>query len=134
MGDMVRRGRECLQGWLPAVGLPLACPQAPDSNLRPILIKPPSRLLHKNPSTKLCSPGTTLMVPAGTPASSAIWAKRSALSGVCSAGLSTMQLPVARAGATFQASISSGKFLLWGMGEAQGVWGVGRGVDAGQGG
>ncbi|MCY1223383.1 hypothetical protein D9M72_355070 [compost metagenome] len=31
-------------------------------------------------------------------------------SGVCSAGFSTTQLPAARAGASFQAAISSGKF------------------------
>ncbi|MOA25277.1 hypothetical protein D3C78_1580850 [compost metagenome] len=36
-------------------------------------------------------------------------------SGVCSAGLSTMQLPAARAGASFHAAISSGKFhgMIW---------------------
>ncbi|MCY1563311.1 hypothetical protein D9M68_1008610 [compost metagenome] len=36
-------------------------------------------------------------------------------SGVCSAGLSTTQLPAARAGASFQAAISSGKFqgMIW---------------------
>ena len=32
------------------------------------------------------------------------------LAGVCSAGLSTTQLPAAIAGASFQAAISSGKF------------------------
>ena len=37
------------------------------------------------------------------------------LTGVCSAGFSTTQLPAARAGATFQAAISSGKFqgMIW---------------------
>ncbi|MOA61832.1 hypothetical protein D3C78_1870690 [compost metagenome] len=36
-------------------------------------------------------------------------------SGVCSAGLSTMQLPAASAGASFHAAISSGKFhgMIW---------------------
>ena len=36
--------------------------------------------------------------------------RRSALSGDCSAGLSTTLLPVASAGATFQAAMCSGKF------------------------
>src|SRR5262249_12922923 len=42
-------------------------------------------------------------------------AKASAVSGVVSAGLSTTVLPQARAGAIFQASISSGKFhgMTW---------------------
>ena len=40
----------------------------------------------------------------------AICAKQSAVSGVNSAGLSTMVFPAARAGATFHATISSGKF------------------------
>ncbi len=56
------------------------------------------------------SPVTMLTTPAG---SSACWqtsAKSRALSGVVSAGLSTTVLPVARAGATFHASMSSGKF------------------------
>jgi len=49
---------------------------------------------------------------------SACWqmsAKRSAVSGVVSAGLSTTVLPAARAGAIFQASISRGKFqgITW---------------------
>ena len=35
--------------------------------------------------------------------------------GVCSAGLSTMAFPAARAGASFQVAISSGKFhgMIW---------------------
>ena len=35
--------------------------------------------------------------------------------GVCSAGLSTTQLPAAKAGASFQAAIRSGKFhgMIW---------------------
>ena len=37
------------------------------------------------------------------------------LSGVCSAGLSTTQLPAASAGASFHTAISSGKFqgMIW---------------------
>ena len=44
------------------------------------------------------NPVTTLTTPSGTPASAISSARRSADSGVCSAGLSTTQLPVARAG------------------------------------
>ena len=42
-------------------------------------------------------------------------AKRSAVSGVVSAGFSTTVFPAASAGAIFQASISSGKFqgMIW---------------------
>ena len=44
-----------------------------------------------------------------------ISASSSAVSGVVSAGLSTAVLPQARAGASFQAAISSGKFqgTIW---------------------
>ena len=55
-------------------------------------------------------PGTTLTTPSGMPASAISSASRSAVSGVCSAGLRTTQFPVARAGPSFQAAISSGKF------------------------
>ena len=48
--------------------------------------------------------------PGGTPASKHISANNSAVSGVSSAGFSTTVLPAAKAGATFHASISSGKF------------------------
>ena len=54
-----------------------------------------------------------------TPGGSSAWrqmsAKRSAVSGVVSAGFSTTVLPQASAGAIFQASISSGKFhgMIW---------------------
>eukprot|EP01139_Manchomonas_bermudensis_P024366 Amastigsp_a842540_113.p4 type:complete len:153 gc:universal Amastigsp_a842540_113:990-532(-) len=53
---------------------------------------------------------TTLMTPAGTPASAQISAKRSAERRVFDAGLMTTVLPIARAGATFQPRIMSGKF------------------------
>ena len=48
--------------------------------------------------------------PSGTPASAASSASRSIDSGDCSAGLSTIELPVASAGPIFQLPISSGKF------------------------
>ena len=61
------------------------------------------------------SPVTMLTTPFGSPAISQISAKSSAVSEVNSAGLSTLVLPSAIAGAIFQASISSGKFhgMIW---------------------
>ena len=66
-------------------------------------------------STSMCSPsawpavspkpGTTLSTPGGTPASSASSPRRSAVSGDCSAGLSTTELPAASAGPTFHAAM-----------------------------
>ena len=55
-------------------------------------------------------PGTTLTTPSGKPASMTSSPRRSAVSGVCSAGLNTTVLPPARAGPSFQAAMSSGKF------------------------
>jgi hypothetical protein len=52
----------------------------------------------------------TLNTPSGTPASAASSASRSIDSGDCSAGLTTIELPVASAGPIFQLPISSGKF------------------------
>ncbi len=51
-----------------------------------------------------------LSTPGGSPASRDSSANSSAVSEVYSAGFSTTALPIASAGATFQASISSGKF------------------------
>ncbi|MNX87722.1 hypothetical protein D3C86_1196560 [compost metagenome] len=59
-------------------------------------------------------PLTTLTTPGGN--RSAIRSSRCRmLTGVCSAGLRTTQLPAARAGASFQAAISRGKFhgMIW---------------------
>ena len=53
-------------------------------------------------------PGTTLNTPAGTPASSASSARRKAVSGDFSLGLSTTELPAARAGAIFHAAMIMG--------------------------
>ena len=55
-------------------------------------------------------PTTTLTTPSGTPAAAAISAKRTAVSGVSSAGLRTTVLPAASAGASFHDAIASGKF------------------------
>ena len=56
-----------------------------------------------------------LTTPSGKPASRISSPKRSAESGVCSAGLSTIVQPAASAGASFQAAIISGKFhgMIW---------------------
>ena len=51
-----------------------------------------------------------LTTPAGTPASSSSSTKRSASSGVSSAGLRTTVLPQTSAGAIFQDGIAIGKF------------------------
>ena len=56
------------------------------------------------------SPVTMLTTPGGSPACSQISAKSKAVNGVVSAGFNTTVLPVAKAGAIFQASINSGKF------------------------
>lgn len=68
------------------------------------------RLLVASASpASLPKPCTTLSTPGGSrsPISSS---STQMPSGVCSAGLSTMQLPAASAGASFHAAISSGKF------------------------
>src|SRR6266545_3797253 len=55
-------------------------------------------------------PGTTVNTPSGSPASRPSSARRSAVSGVTLAGLSTTVLPAARAGAKPHAAIGIGKF------------------------
>ena len=61
------------------------------------------------------SPVTMLTTPGGSSAWRRTSQKSSAVSGVVSAGLSTTVFPAASAGATFHASISSGKFqgMIW---------------------
>ncbi len=56
------------------------------------------------------SPTTTLNTPAGMPARAANTARASAVSGVCSAGLTTAVQPTARAGATLRVIMAAGKF------------------------
>ena len=53
---------------------------------------------------------TTESTPRGSPARSASSATASAESGVCSAGLSTIVQPAARAGAALRVTIAAGKF------------------------
>ena len=55
-------------------------------------------------------PVTTCRTPSGRPASRPSSARRSAVSGVISAGFTTMVLPVARAGPTFHEVMATGKF------------------------
>ena len=55
-------------------------------------------------------PGRMLTTPAGTPASSSSSPSRSAVSGVCSAGLSTTVLPAVIEGTILKAAMVSGKF------------------------
>ena len=56
------------------------------------------------------SPVTMLKTPAGMPTRSASSATARALSGVCSAGLSTIVQPTASAGAALRVGIADGKF------------------------
>jgi hypothetical protein len=53
-------------------------------------------------------PVTMFTTPSGTPASAAASASSNAVRGVSSEGLSTMVLPAATAGRTFQAAICKG--------------------------
>ena len=61
------------------------------------------------------APVRMLTTPSGSSASWRISPRRRAVSEVVSAGLRTTVLPAARAGASFQAAISSGKFqgMTW---------------------
>ena len=56
------------------------------------------------------SPVTMLSTPGGRPASSPSRSTASAVSGVCSAGLSTIVQPAASAGAALRVGIAAGKF------------------------
>ena len=89
---------------------------APAAIPRPTSVEPVKAILatsgcstRRDPQT-LPGPATTLSTPSGRPASSAILSSSSAVSGVSSAGFSTIVLPAASAGAAFQEAITSGKF------------------------
>ena len=56
------------------------------------------------------APVTMFTTPGGSSASWITWASSNAVSGVVSAGFRTDVFPVARAGASFHAAMSSGKF------------------------
>ena len=53
---------------------------------------------------------TTLSTPGGSPASSPSFITASAVSGVCSAGLSTIVQPAPSAGEALRVGIAAGKF------------------------
>ena len=55
-------------------------------------------------------PVTTLTIPGGNPAWSKIWAKARVEVGECSDGFTMNVQPAASAGASFEASMSSGEF------------------------
>ena len=83
--------------------------------LRPTAVEPVKAILSMpecatSAAPVAPSPVTMFSTPFGNPASRLSSANNSAVSGVYSAGFSTMVLPAASAGATFHASISSGKF------------------------
>ena len=86
---------------------------------RPTSVEPVKAILSTSAATSAApvapSPVTMFTTPAGRPTSWQISAKARAVRGVYSAGFRTTVLPAASAGATFQASISSGKFhgMIW---------------------
>ena len=93
----------------------LSAPPAFAPISRPTSVEPVKAIL----STPACStsaapvlpsPVSTFSTPGGKPTSRASSPRRSALSGVCSAGFSTIVQPAASAGEIFHAAISTGKF------------------------
>lgn len=82
----------------------------------PVLVDPVKTILAtpgwstRAPPATGPSPGSTWNSPPGSPASRASSARRSAVRGVVSAGLSRTALPAASAGAAPQAAIGIGKF------------------------
>ena len=78
-----------------------------------------------NSAPVAAAPVTMFTTPGGRSACWQISAKSRAVNGVVSAGLSTTVLPVANAGAIFQASIRKGKFQ--GMTAAHTPMGLGVG-------
>ena len=89
---------------------------APSITRRPTSVEPVNPILatsgwamSRSPTTEP-GPTSTLTTPKGRPASRASSAKRSAVSGVSSAGFRTTVLPHARAGPSFQLASMSGKF------------------------
>ena len=83
---------------------------------RPTSVEPVNAIFATSScSTSRCpqtepGPATTFTTPSGMPASSAMRSNSIAVSGVSSAGLRTIVLPAASAGAIFQDAIVSGKF------------------------
>jgi hypothetical protein len=56
------------------------------------------------------SPGSSAIAPAGTPPARSAWTSIAPQPGVCSAGLRTAVLPVARAAAAMPSGMAIGKF------------------------
>ena len=87
---------------------------------RPTAVEPVNAILSMSGCSTTAapvspSPVRTFSTPGGKPTSSASSPRRRALSGVCSAGFSTIVQPAASAGPSFHAAISSGKFhgTIW---------------------
>ncbi len=80
----------------------------------PTSVEPVNATLSTSEATRAApvspAPVSTLTVPGGSSAAWITSARSSAVSGVVSAGFRTVVLPVARAGASFHAAISIGKF------------------------
>ena len=80
----------------------------------PVSVEPVNAILSTPGCCTRCrptvvpGPGTTLIAPGGNPTSVASSAIRSAVSGVCESGLSTIVQPAASAGASFHVVIISG--------------------------
>jgi len=92
------------------------CRAQPAITVAPTSVEPVKTILatsgwstSRSPTTAP-RPGTTWNTSSGIPASSASSARRNAVSGVSSAGLSTTQLPAANAGANAHEAIGIGKF------------------------
>ncbi len=89
---------------------------APSATSMPVLVEPVKATLS-TPGWRTSArptagplPVMTLKTPSGMPASATSFASSSAVTGVWSLGLTTIVQPVARAGASFQVSSSSGEF------------------------
>ncbi len=82
---------------------------------RPVVVSPVNAILRmrlccaSGAPASMPKPLTMLTTPAGS-RSPMISKRNRMLAGVCSAGLSTTQLPAARAGASFHVAIRIGKF------------------------
>ena len=92
-------------------------PAAASSSFLPTGVEPVKEILRNRESSIIGSviseaeePETTLITPAGRPASMRVCARYWEVSGVSFAGLSTMVQPAAMAGAILRVPIASGKF------------------------
>ncbi len=90
--------------------LPVLAPISRPTTVEPVKAIFSTPGLSTSAAPVVPSPVSTLTTPGGKPASSASSPSRRALSGVCSAGLSTTVHPAASAGPSFQQAISRGKF------------------------